>query len=273
LEPETSFNIYHLTFNITRSGTFAAMTEFAHDKIKPFSDKGSKKEQVSEMFDGIASRYDFMNRFLSAGTDTSWRRKAIRKFKHDNPAVLLDVATGTGDMAVMAAKILKPERIIGIDISEKMLQIGRKKIAKEQTGTKIELRAGDGETINFPDNSFDGVMVAFGVRNFENLEKGLQEILRVLKPGAQLVVLEFSKPAIPGVKALYNLYMGVVAPQLAKLFNQNKQAYKYLNDSAKAFPDRSHFENILKQTGYSATEWKPISLGICCIYSGRKPKA
>ena len=248
------------------------MTEFAHDKIKPFSEEGSKKKQVSQMFDGIAPRYDFMNRFLSAGIDVSWRRKAIRRFKKDQPGILLDVATGTGDMAIMAARMLQPQKIVGIDISEKMLELGRKKVEKEELGTKIELQSGDGETINFPDNTFDGVMVAFGVRNFENLEKGLEEILRVLKPGAQLVVLEFSKPGLPGVRSLYNLYMGLVAPQMARLFSQDKKAYKYLNDSAKAFPDRQHFETILKQTGYTATEWKPLSLGICCIYSGRKPK-
>jgi demethylmenaquinone methyltransferase/2-methoxy-6-polyprenyl-1,4-benzoquinol methylase len=248
------------------------MKEFAHDKIKPFSATGSKKKQVGEMFDVIAPRYDFMNRFLSAGIDRGWRRKAIRYFKKDSPKTILDVATGTGDMAILAAKMLKPERITGIDISPKMLEIGKKKIEKEELGTKIELLGGDGETINFPDHSFDGVMVAFGVRNFENLEKGLKEILRVLKPGARLVILEFSKPSLSGVKALYNLYMGMVAPRMARIFRQNKQAYQYLNESAKAFPDREHFETILKQTGYSATEWKPLSLGICCIYSGRKPK-
>jgi demethylmenaquinone methyltransferase/2-methoxy-6-polyprenyl-1,4-benzoquinol methylase len=247
------------------------MSEFAHDSIKPFSDEGSKKEQVGEMFDSIAHRYDFMNRFLSAGIDVTWRRKAIRKFKEDGPKRLLDVATGTGDMAIMASKMLGGIEVIGIDISEKMLEIGRKKIEKQQLGTKIELMAGDGETIKFPDNSFDGVMVAFGVRNFEHLEKGLKEILRVLKPGARLVVLEFSKPRLPGIKSLYNLYMGSIAPQMARWFRQSKQAYQYLNESAKAFPDRQNFENILKQTGYSDTEWKPLSLGICCIYSGRKP--
>jgi demethylmenaquinone methyltransferase/2-methoxy-6-polyprenyl-1,4-benzoquinol methylase len=249
------------------------MSNYSHDTIVPFKDSDkSKKEQVAGMFDQIAGRYDFMNRFLSAGTDVGWRRKAIKMFKKDGPKTILDVATGTGDMAIMAAKMIRLEKIVGIDISEKMLEIGRKKVEKEELGTKIELLGGDGETINFPDNSFDGVMVAFGVRNFEHLEKGLKEIFRVLKPGAQLVVLEFSKPVIPGVKALYNLYMGIVAPQMAKWFNQNKQAYKYLNDSAKAFPDRQQFETILKQTGYSATTWKPLSLGICCIYSGRKPK-
>jgi demethylmenaquinone methyltransferase/2-methoxy-6-polyprenyl-1,4-benzoquinol methylase len=248
------------------------MTQFEHDKIKPFSEEGSKKQQVSEMFDGIAERYDFMNRFLSAGIDIGWRKKAISMFTRDQPTTILDVATGTADMAIMAAKMLRPQKIVGIDISEKMLEIGRKKIEKEHLGTKIELEAGDAETINFPDNSFDGVMVAFGVRNFENLEKGLKEILRVLRPGAQLVVLEFSKPVVPGIKILYNLYMSVLAPQMAKWFNQNKQAYKYLNESAKAFPDRQRFETILKQTGYSEAIWKTLSLGICCIYSGRKPQ-
>jgi demethylmenaquinone methyltransferase/2-methoxy-6-polyprenyl-1,4-benzoquinol methylase len=246
------------------------MTQFAHDKIKPFSSEGSKKEQVSEMFNEIAPRYDFMNRFLSAGIDRSWRKKAILRFRKDQPSLLLDVATGTGDMAIMAARLLHPQKIVGIDISPKMLEIGRKKIEKEELGTKIELIGGDGETINFPDNSFDGVMVAFGVRNFEHLEKGLKEILRVMKPGAQLVVLEFSKPVFPGMKTFYNLYMSVIAPQMARWFNQNKKAYQYLNESAKAFPDRQDFDKILKQTGYSDTKWKPLSLGICCIYSGRK---
>jgi demethylmenaquinone methyltransferase/2-methoxy-6-polyprenyl-1,4-benzoquinol methylase len=248
------------------------MTEFSHDRIKPFSQQGSKKEQVSEMFDHIAPRYDFMNRFLSVGIDVSWRRKAIKRFQKDNPRILLDVATGTADMSIMAARILQTEKIIGIDISEKMLEIGRKKIDKEGLGTKIELFSGDGETINFPKDSFDGVMVAFGVRNFENLEKGMTEILRVMRPGAQLVVLEFSKPKLPGVKALYNFYMGVVAPQMAKWFNQNKKAYQYLNESARAFPDRQLFIDVLNKTGYSDTSFKPLSLGICCIYSGRKPK-
>ncbi len=243
---------------------------FPHDHIKPFSETGAKKQQVSEMFDKIALRYDFMNRFLSAGIDVSWRRKAIKELKKDHPQILLDVATGTADMAILAAKMLCPQRITGIDISDKMLQIGRKKVEKEHFATKIELLSGDGETINFADNTFDGVTVAFGVRNFEHLDKGLIEILRVLKPGAQLIVLEFSKPVIPGIRSFYNWYMGVLAPLIAKLFRQNKKAYQYLNDSAKAFPDRNYFVDILKRTGYSDTKCKPLSLGICCIYSGRK---
>ena len=222
------------------------------------------------MFDSIAQRYDFMNRFLSAGIDIGWRKKAIDLFKKDAPQHLLDVATGTGDMAIMAAKRLHPQKITGIDISEKMLEIGRKKVAKEALTTQVELLAGDSETINFGDDTFDAVMVAFGVRNFENLEQGLKEILRVLKPGALLVVLEFSKPKWSVVRSFYQLYMGTIAPQLAKWFRQNKQAYQYLNASAKAFPDRNEFVQILNNVGFSDTYFKPLSLGICCIYCGRK---
>jgi demethylmenaquinone methyltransferase / 2-methoxy-6-polyprenyl-1,4-benzoquinol methylase len=246
------------------------MNQFPHDNIKPFSNEGAKKSQVSDMFDSIAPRYDFMNRFLSAGIDTIWRRKAIRLFKKEKPGLLLDVATGTGDMAITACRMLPTVKIVGIDISEGMLQIGRKKIQTKALTSRIELYSGDGETINFDSDTFDGVMVAFGVRNFENLEKGLQEILRVMKPGAQLVVLEFSKPQVPVIKQLYNLYMGVVAPQMAKLFNQNKQAYQYLNESAKAFPDRRQFIDILNKTGFSNPYYKTLTLGICCIYSARK---
>lgn len=247
------------------------MTQFPHDHIKPFSEQGAKKVQVGEMFDKIAPRYDFMNRFLSLGIDKSWRKKAINFLEKDKPQIILDVATGTADMAIMASKLLKPKKIVGLDISSKMLEIGRNKIDKEQLTQTIELIQGDGETINFSDHTFDGVMVAFGVRNFEHLEKGLAEIWRVMKPGAQLVVLEFSKPKIPGVRGFYNLYMGKIAPEIARWFKQNKSAYQYLNKSAKAFPDRQQFVDILKQTGYSDTSFKTLSLGICCIYSARKP--
>jgi demethylmenaquinone methyltransferase/2-methoxy-6-polyprenyl-1,4-benzoquinol methylase len=247
------------------------MNQFPHDNIKPFEGAGEKKQQVSQMFDEIAPRYDFMNRFLSVGIDVGWRIKAIRQFKKDNPQHLLDVATGTADMAIRACKMLPVQKVTGIDISENMLNYGRQKIAKEGLAHRIELQSGDSEEIRFADNTFDGVMVAFGVRNFQNLEKGLGEILRVLKPGGKLVVLEFSQPRIPGVRNLYNLYMGIVAPQMAQLFRQNKKAYQYLNESAKAFPDRGRLVSILNNLGYTDTAFKPLSLGICCIYTGRKP--
>jgi demethylmenaquinone methyltransferase/2-methoxy-6-polyprenyl-1,4-benzoquinol methylase len=242
-----------------------------HDHIIPFKESGkSKKEQVAEMFNNIAGGYDAMNRFLSARTDVGWRKKAIKSLKKYSPKKILDVATGTADMAILAAGILHPDEVVGIDISEKMLEIGRKKIEKESLGQKIQLQSGDSETINQPSDSFDAVMVAFGVRNFENLEKGLQEMLRVLKPGGHLIILEFSKPRRRAVKSLYNLYMGIVAPKAARLFKQNKDAYLYLNESAKAFPDRQEFTDILEKTGFTNTGFKPLSLGICCIYSGQK---
>lgn len=248
------------------------MTELPHDKVKPFSKEGEKKKQVGEMFDLIAPRYDFMNRFLSLRIDVGWRKKAIRLFRKDTPKWILDVATGTGDMAILAARHLTVEKIIGIDISDKMMEIGRQKIEKEQLSEKIELDNGDAETINFAGNTFDGVMVAFGVRNFANLERGLAEILRVMKPGAQLVVLECTKPKMPIIRVLFDLYMKTIAPSIAGWFHQNKKAYQYLNNSIDAFPSRKKFIDILNKAGYSDTYFKTLSLGTCCIYSGRKPK-
>lgn len=243
-----------------------------HDHIIPFRESGkTKKEQVADMFDQIASRYDQINRFLSARTDIGWRKKAVRQLKEISPRQILDVATGTGDMAILACRILDPDQVTGIDISEGMLELGRKKVEKEGLGEKIRLQTGDSETINYSENTFDAVMVAFGVRNFENLEKGLVEMLRVLRPGGRLVVLEFSKPRRKLIKGFYKLYMRIVAPQVARWFRQNKEAYQYLNESANAFPDRHLFTDILKKTGYTGTGFKPLSLGICCIYSGQKP--
>ena len=244
---------------------------FPHDSIKPITtSQKSKKQQVEEMFNNIAPKYDFMNHLLSIGIDVGWRKKAIALLKKKNTKTILDVATGTGDMAIMAAKLLDVEKITGIDLSENMLELGRKKIEKEGLKSKIELQKGDGETINFPDNSFDAVMVAFGVRNFEHLENGLREMQRVLKPDGTLVVLEFSTPQFMFSKKLYNLYMGIVAPEIARWFKQNKAAYKYLNNSANAFPNRKNFLSLLNTAGFINTHYKPLSLGICCIYTGGK---
>ena len=223
------------------------------------------------MFNRIAGRYDAMNRLLSARTDIGWRKKAIVTLKKDDPKVILDIATGTADMAILACKLLQPGRIVGLDISQQMLEEGKKKVDKEQLGDKIELLRGDSEAISFSENTFDAVMAAFGVRNFENLEKGLSEMLRVLKPGGQIVILEFSKPKQTAVRGLYNAYMKIVAPQVARWLKQNKEAYQYLTASANAFPERQHFIDIFNKLGYCDTGYKSLSLGICCIYSGRKP--
>jgi len=247
------------------------MAVYAHDKIVP--DKQSslaKKSQVANMFNDIAKRYDLLNRFLSVGTDRRWRRKAIQELKEISPKFILDVATGTGDVAILAYKMLHPEKVIGIDIADAMLELGRKKVNKLDLAGKIELAKGDGETINYDTHSFDAITVAFGVRNFENLENGLSEMLRVLKPGGKISILEFSRPALPVFKSFYNLYMKIVAPHFGKIIAHNKQAYEYLNNSVNAFPDRDSFTGIMKETGFQKTYFKTLSLGICCIYCGSK---
>jgi len=247
------------------------MTEFAHDNVVPFKNSDlSKKEQVAEMFDSIAFKYDFLNRFLSAGIDIRWRKKAILQLIEKKPQTMLDVATGTGDFAIMAHQILSPKKITGIDISNGMLEVGRKKIEKLGLNNHIELIHGDSEKINFEDNTFDAVTVAFGVRNFQQLEKGLSEIFRVLKPEGKLVVLEFCKPTFFGVKWFYNFYMKIVTPNLGKFFSKNEAAYKYLDESIKKFPERKNFTEILDKTGYKKTYYKTLSLGICSIYCGEK---
>lgn len=250
---------------------FGAMNTYSHDAIVPFKDsRESKKKQVENMFDKIAFRYDFLNRFLSAGIDVSWRRKAIKELASIHPKNILDVATGTGDFALTSYKILHPEQITGIDISDGMLEIGRKKIKKLGLEGKIQLLNGDSEAIFFDDSSFDAVTVAFGVRNFENLEKGLSEIYRVLKPGGKLIVLEFSKPNTPVIKSLYNFYMRFVTPKIGKLISKNNEAYQYLNNSVQKFPEREKFIQILNQLKYRHSFYKTLSLGICTIYCGEK---
>jgi demethylmenaquinone methyltransferase/2-methoxy-6-polyprenyl-1,4-benzoquinol methylase len=246
------------------------MTTYQHDRVVPFDDSRlSKKEQVATMFDGIASRYDFLNRFLSGGIDLWWRKKAIRRLKGRNAGEILDVATGTGDMALMTYKRLRPRKVTGIDISEGMLELGRRKIRDQGLTPFIELRAGDSENIPFPEAAFDAVTVAFGVRNFENLEKGLEEIRRVLRPGGRLVILEFSRPA--GITGkLYQWYMERVTPALVSLFSRNKKAYTYLNRSIQAFPEGARFTAVLDKVGYGETSAKPLTFGICSIYCGTK---
>jgi demethylmenaquinone methyltransferase/2-methoxy-6-polyprenyl-1,4-benzoquinol methylase len=243
-----------------------------HDQVVPFADSGKgKKQQVADMFDAIAFRYDFLNRFLSGGIDVVWRKKAIRELAADRPQVILDVATGTADVAIMTAKYLQPKRIVGIDISRGMLDLGGKKIEAAGLANTIHLQQGDAETINYPDNSFDAITVAFGVRNFENLRKGLTEMLRVLRPGGKLVILEFSKPKSAGFKGLYQLYMKLVAPGIVSLAASNKEAYQYLNNSVQAFPEGAALLAIMREAGYTETTLKTLTLEICTIYCGRKP--
>lgn len=247
------------------------MQKFEHDTVVPYKNSSlGKKEQVASMFDDIAHRYDFLNRFLSAGIDIRWRKKAIRQLASIKPGKILDVATGTADMALLACKMMKGIHVTGIDISDGMLDVGRKKIREQQLHEAIELLNGDSEAINFPNESFDAVMVAFGVRNFQHLEKGLAEIKRVLKPGGKLVVLEFSKPSLPVVKSVYDIYMKKVTPNMGKLFSKNRDAYQYLDESIRKFPEGKEFVRILDTVGYKNTYRKTLSLGICSIYCGEK---
>jgi len=247
------------------------MAEYTHDKVVPFKDSElSKKQQVAAMFDKIAFRYDFLNRFLSGGIDIYWRRRAIRELSSLQPREILDVATGTADMAIFMTRYLHPEKITGIDISKVMLDIGRQKIARHKLEGRIVLQEGDSENIQAPDNTFDAITVAFGVRNFENLEKGLKEMRRVLRPGGRLVILEFSHPKTAGIRQLYNFYLNLVAPRIGKIVSRSGEAYQYLNDSVKAFPEGKALVRILENAGYTNTRLKRLSLGICSIYIGEK---
>ena len=247
------------------------MGKFAHDTVVPdIASNLSKKEQVAHMFNNIAPQYDFLNRFLSAGIDISWRKKALSLLKKDNPKKILDIATGTADVAILAANMLSPEKIIGIDISDGMLELGRQKIANLKLQHTIELLQGDSEAIQFNDDSFDAVTVSFGVRNFQHLEKGLNEIKRVLRKGGKIVILEFSRPSMPGIQQLYKLYMSVLAPGIGKLFSNNRGAYQYLNDSVQKFPEGKDFVYVLNTIGFHNTSFKRLSLGICSIYIGEK---
>lgn len=250
---------------------FTTMTEFAHDKIVPFKEaKAGKKEQVAEMFNRIAFRYDFVNRFLSAGIDVGWRKKAIRQLIQLNPQHILDVATGTADMPLLMYKMLQPKKITGIDISEGMLALGRQKVLAQGLENVIELKSGDSEAISFNDATFDAITVSFGVRNFANLEKGLTEMYRVLKEGGKTVILEFSRPRNPVIKWLSTIYCRVIAPRAGGMISKNREAYQYLNDSIEAFPEGENFTGIMERAGFKNVYHKPLTLGVCTIYCGEK---
>lgn len=239
--------------------------------VLPYKEEHSgKKEQVARMFDSISHRYDFLNHLLSIGIDKIWRKKAIRTLQALRPRLILDVATGTGDFALLAVEQLNPDKVIGVDISEGMLEKGREKIQRRGLSDKVELLRGDSENLEFKENNFDAVTVAYGVRNFENLLKGLKEIYRVLKPGGLLVVLEFSKPRKAPFRQLYNFYFKTILPKIGSLVSRDKAAYTYLPESVEAFPDGQAFEDILKQAGFKNTTCKPLSLGISSIYTAQK---
>lgn len=239
--------------------------------VRPYQDSNAtKKEQVASMFNNISGTYDFLNHFLSLGIDVIWRKMAIKELLADKPANILDVATGTGDFAFEAIRILKPSKITGVDISEGMLAIADEKIRKRKMQDIFEVRLGDSEKLLFDQDTFDAVTVAFGVRNFEDLEKGLSDMLRVLKPGGKAVILEFSKPKVFPVKQAYNFYFKYITPTIGKLFSKDSSAYTYLPESVAAFPDGKDFTAMMEKVGFKNTKYRPLTFGICSIYTGIK---
>lgn len=241
-------------------------------KVTPYSKETSKKEQVAEMFDNIAHSYDFLNHFFSLGIDKIWRKKALKILKKENPNSILDVATGTGDFALQGIKNGVPAigKITGLDISNGMLEVGRKKISKKKLGDRIEMVQGDSENLPFEDNTFDATMVAFGVRNFQNLSAGLSDMNRVIKPGATCVVLEFSKPKKFPIKQIFGFYFKRIMPSLGKLVSKDSRAYTYLPESVDAFPEGSAFIDIMHNCGYKNCQQKMLFGGVASIYWGKK---
>ncbi|HKJ80119.1 MAG TPA: bifunctional demethylmenaquinone methyltransferase/2-methoxy-6-polyprenyl-1,4-benzoquinol methylase UbiE [Prolixibacteraceae bacterium] len=229
----------------------------------------SKKKQMEEMFDNISPKYDLLNHLLSANVDKIWRRKAVRNLKKYNPETILDIATGTGDFAVAAMK-LKPLKVTAIDISEGMLNVGRKKIAKKNLAGTIEFLKADSEELPFENATFDAAIVGFGVRNFENLKKGLAETYRVLQPGGAFIVLEFSKPTKTPFKQIYNFYFSTILPTIGRLISKDSRAYNYLPESVSEFPDGNDFLGILKEVGFVNCKWNPQTFGIAAIYEAQK---
>jgi demethylmenaquinone methyltransferase/2-methoxy-6-polyprenyl-1,4-benzoquinol methylase len=240
-------------------------------EIRPYKNlTNSKKDQIITMFDAISKEYDFLNRVISLGIDLRWRKSLVQKVAALQPDRVLDIATGTGDLAV-ALTATSARQIVGLDISPGMLAIGQEKVRAKRLDQKISMELGDSENLTYADHSFDAVTVAFGVRNFENLEQGLSEIFRVLKPGGQLAILETSVPTRFPFKQGYRIYAGFLMPLIGKLFSKDKAAYGYLSDSAAQFPFGQAFNNILQNIGFIDVVADPQTLGVATLYSAKKP--
>ena len=238
--------------------------------VKPYGNADrTKKEEVAEMFNNISKRYDFLNHFLSLGIDKIWRRKAVKELREIKPKRILDIATGTGDFALATLKVM-PDEVIGMDISEGMLDVGKVKMVKKKVDHIVSMQLGDSEKLPFEDDYFDAVTVGFGVLNFENLEKGLSEMLRVIRPEGKAIILEFSKPKNFPIKQVFGFYSKHVIPFFGKNISKDEKAYAYLPESVQAFPEGEEFKSILKKVGYTKVESKLVSGGIATIYIGRK---
>ena len=240
-------------------------------KVTPYKDSTlNKKEQVEKMFDAISENYDGLNRVISFGTDIKWRKKVLAIIINHQPESILDIATGTGDLAIKFAEKTSATKIIGLDLSEGMLSIARKKVADTELKNTIEFIKGDSEALPFKDNMFDAITVSFGIRNFENLEKGLSEILRVIKPKGLLIILETSVPTKFPFKQGYQFHSKTVLPLIGKLFSKDKVAYNYLSESASVFPYGEKLNNILRKIGFINVINKPQTFGVATIYTATK---
>lgn len=238
--------------------------------VKPYNkEESSKKEEVAEMFNNISKKYDFLNHFLSLGIDKLWRKKAVKELKEIQPQRILDIATGTGDFALALLK-LNPKEVIGVDISQGMLDVGIEKMKKKGVDHIVKMKIGDSENLPFDDASFDALTVGFGVRNYENLEQGLTDMLRVLRPGGKAIILEFSKPKAFPMKQMFGFYSKKIIPFIGKNISKDERAYAYLPESVEAFPEGKNFTAILEKVGYTKVDAKPVSGGIATIYSGVK---
>ena len=238
--------------------------------VTPYKDSSlDKKQQVTKMFDTISNEYDGLNRVISFGIDIKWRQKVVDIVAKSNPNNILDIATGTGDLAINLSKT-SAETIVGLDISDGMLQVGRKKIKEQGLSKKIEMVVGDSENLPFEDHSFDAITVAFGVRNFGNLEKGLSEILRVLKPGGIFVILETSVPTKSPYRQGYQFYSKRILPMIGRIFSKDRMAYSYLSESASVFPYGETLNNILRKIGFTNVKHEPQTFGVATIYSASK---
>ena len=240
------------------------------EQVKPYDSTMGKKEEVEQMFDNISHRYDFLNRLLSAGIDIQWRKKVVQMVADTRPQTILDVATGTGDLAIALAEKIPQAKITGFDLSAGMLEHGRKKVSAKNLSQRIDMIQGDAENMPFADNSFDAITVAFGVRNFENLDNGLREIYRVLKPGGIFVILEFSMPEQFPMKQLYNFYFRNILPTIGRTFSSDHRAYTYLPESVQAFPYGEKLNAILKNNNFIEPKDKKLTFGIASIYRSSK---
>lgn len=244
--------------------------DYPQEYIKPYGNDGKKSEQVENMFDHIAPAYDTLNHTLSLGIDRSWRKKAINLLRPHRPHRIMDVATGTGDFAILACRELQPDRLIGTDISEGMMNVGREKVKQARLSDKITFAREDCTSLSFADGSFDAVTVAFGIRNFDGLDKGLGEMCRVLVPGGHLVILELSTPERFPMKQLFTLYSKVVIPLLGKCISKDDSAYTYLPQSIRAFPQGEVMQEVIRKAGFSEVSFKRLTFGICTLYFARK---